>query len=392
MKNLFCLRRNYKPQNSLRPFVFLILFILVAVFVAGCDKETPLSLDQQTEAQQNLAKASAANALQAVAAPVVTTVTDLGVVAHPPSVLVRDGGSTTLVAGKVLWLFGDTIFKPGYVAVDGAKYRSNTAALSIPATPLAVSEPLDANGTPYQAIPFTVAEQAYNDSTGKTDDRIALWPGGMVPEKNGKGLAFFLKIQIKPGILNYQPAGVGTAHFAAGKTTAQRDPNLLFSATEPQFSRAFLYNGMVYLYGKLPTGSFLPYGVARAPQKKATNRSAYQFWNGSAWVTDVNQAVAVMYGIPGSVTVSYNAYLKTFIAIHSQAFSDKVVFRTAASPEGPWSSATDLFTGMPSSSNNYAGQEHPELAKNNGKIIYVSYFNPQGFLQGELRLVEVTFQ
>ena len=364
-------------------------FILLAMLYWGCDK---MPNEAITDAQQNLAKAFEGDALQVLAAPVVASVIELGVVAKPSSVLVRDGGSSTLVGGKILWHFGDTIFKPGIISVDGKTYRSNTAALANLATPLAVTEALDANGAPYQAIPFTAAEQAYNDSTGRPDDRIAIWPGGMVPKNKSSGLAFYLKIHVMPGTLNYQPLGVGTANFASGKTTAQRNPGLLFGATEPQFNRAMLYNGMVYLYGKLPTGSFLPYGVARAPLKNATKRSAYQFWNGSAWVSDVNQAVAVMSGIPGAVTVSYNAYLQTFIAIHSQAFSDKVIFRTASSPEGPWSAATDLFTGMPSSSNNYAGQEHIELNKSNGKIIYVSYFNPQGFLQGELRLVEVTFQ
>jgi len=106
-----------------------------------------------------------------------------------------------------------------------------------------------------------------------------------------------------------------------------------------------------------------------------------------------------MYFIPGAVTVSYNVHLKTFIAIHSQfpsnsIPSDKVLFRTAPSPEGPWNLATELFTGMPVGTdlNNRAGQEHLELAKNNGQTIYVSYYNPQSSLQGELRLVEVKFQ
>ncbi len=407
MKNQLFFREKRRSQNALPRVVCSALFVVLA----GCENELPLHQTETiTETPQNLAQASNNATLQSAFPPVVSSVVDLGVVARPGSVLVRDGGSTALVGDKILWLFGDTIFKPGFVAADGEKYRSNTAALASPESPLAVTEPLDANGTPYQAIPFTAAEKAYNDSTGKPDDRIALWPGGFVSEthdpddytalghdgftrkKSRNGLQFFLKVHVLPGTLNYQALGVGTARFTPGKTTAHRDRKLLFKADEPQFSRAFLHQGMVYLYGKLPAGSFLPYGVARAPLKKATQRSAYQFWNGSAWVSDIAQTAAVMYGIPGSVTVSYNAHLRTFIAIHSQAFSDKVVIRTAPAPEGPWSAATELFTGMASSSNNYAAQEHPELAKNNGQTIYVSYFNPQGFLHGEVRLVEVTFQ
>lgn len=42
---------------------------------------------------------------------------------------------------------------------------------------------------------------------------------------------------------------------------------------------------------------------------------------------------------------------------------------------------------------NYAGEQHPELAKGEGKKIYVSYYHPlPGFLKGKLRLVEVEFE
>jgi len=400
MKNQFCLRGNHKLQNPQKHVVFLLLFVLLAVFVAGCDKEIPLNAPIN-DAQENIAAVSKLNAPELASAPVVSSITDLGAIGQPASVLTRDGGSSTVVGGKMLWLFGDSFFKNGVKSVDGDSFRSNSAAIADLTMPLDVTERLDINDTPYKAIPFTAAEKAYNASTGRLDDRIALWPGGMMTEKSGKGLVFYLKIHVlpnpnDPGKVIYQPLGVGTARFASGKTTASRDTGLLFNANEPQFNRPLVYNGMVYLYGSLPTvpGSFPSYGVARAPFKNATKRSAYTFWNGSAWVSDVNQATAIMYFIPGAVTVSYNAYLQTFIAIHSQFDSDKIVFKTASSPEGPWSLAAELFTGMPAAgtdSNNRAGQEHPELAKDNGQTIYVSYYNPQSLLQGDLRLVEVTF-
>jgi hypothetical protein len=317
----------------------------------------------------------------------------LGTVSKPATVVTRDGGESVLIGGKMLWTFGDTIFNPA--SVDGTNYRSNTAALANPSQPLAVTEPVDANGAPYQALPFTAEEQAYNNSTNDPNDRIALWFGGLVPDKNGSGLAFYRKLYVK-GPLNFPPIGVGTAHFAPGKTTGVRDPKLLFAASEPQFVRPMLYNGKVYLYGSLNNGDpALPFGVARASSlAKATKRSAYLFWSGTQWSSNINTTAKVFDGIPGQVTVSYNAYLQRFIAVHSGVFSNKVFIRTASRPEGPWSAPQELFTGMlPASGKvNYAGQEHPELAKNGGKTIYVSYYRPTGFLQGELRLVEVTFK
>jgi len=394
MKNL-----PFLPGNRQRPWpllcvVFLSLFVLLAVVVAGCDKESPLDAPT-TDAQQNFAKESGVNALQG-AAPVVLSVKELGIVSKPSTVVTRDGGESALIGGQILWTFGDTFFNTK--AADGDSFRSNTAALANPADPLNVTKPpLDANETPYQALPFTAAEDAYNDATGNKYDRIALWFGGLVPDKNGSGLAFYKKLYVK-GPLSFPPIGVGTAHFAPGKTTGVRDPKLLFTASEPQFVRPMLYNAYVYLYGNLKYGdSSLPFGVTRAPLAKATKRSAYQFWNGTQWSSNINTTAKVFDGIPGAVSVSYNAYLQCFIAVHSEYIpnfgtTNKIVLRTASKPEGEWSAPQVLFMGMqPVGNSNRAGQEHPELAKNGGKTIYVSYYRPLG-LQGELRLVEVTFQ
>ena len=100
-----------------------------------------------------------------------------------------------------------------------------------------------------------------------------------------------------------------------------------------------------------------------------------------------------MNGIPGEMTVSHNAHLQKHLAIHSGALSPKIFMRTADNPQGPWSAPVEVFTGRTSSSGfNYAAREHPELSQNNGQTIFITYFNPQGFLAGELYLVEVTLQ
>ncbi|RMH82233.1 MAG: DUF4185 domain-containing protein, partial [Calditrichaeota bacterium] len=326
---------------------------------------------------------------------VVVDTVELGVVGQPASVRVRDGGFSALLNGRILWTFGDTFFRSGYVSTDSATYRSNTAALGELSAPLAVTEPLDTNGTPFPAVPFTAEEQAFNDSTGSVNDRIALWIGGLIPDTDGSALAFFWKLHAT-GLLTYAPLGVGTAHFLPDSTTAVRDSALLFSPNEPVFTKAFLHNGMVYLYGGVvPGGLAQPQFLARAPLENATDRSAYTFWNGSAWDPDVNNIDTVMTGVSSGLTVDYNDYLQQFTAVYSPPFSNKIVMRTADLPQGPWSSPMELFTGLPPDTNlsfpyNRQGIQHPELALNGGQIIFVSYFRPTGFLLGETRLVKVT--
>jgi hypothetical protein len=58
MKNQLFLRGNRKPQNVLMSVVFLSLFMLVAAFMAGCDKDAPLGVDKHSnlESQNEQAK------------------------------------------------------------------------------------------------------------------------------------------------------------------------------------------------------------------------------------------------------------------------------------------------------------------------------------------------
>jgi hypothetical protein len=51
------------------------------------------------------------------------------------------------------------------------------------------------------------------------------------------------------------------------------------------------------------------------------------------------------------------------------------------------------FTGAtPPSGFDYAGREHPVLAADGGRRVFVSYYQPQGGFAGALRFVEVTFR
>jgi hypothetical protein len=310
---------------------------------------------------------------------------DLGVVGKPASVLVRDGGATLLLGGQLLWIFGDTLVP------DDTQVRSNTAALADPRNPLATHEPLDANGRPYQFVPFTAEEQAYNDSTGKPDDRIAIWPTSAI-NYCGQGLIFSYKLHVKPGFLNYEFLGVALALVQQGQTQTKRLPGLLFTYPEPDFVCAQVYQGKVYVYGGNHSADNANV-VARVPLDQVTNRKAYTFWNGKDWVSDVSQAQPVLTQIPGSVTVSYNNYLRQFLVTNSRPLSPDILMRTGSSFAGPWNDPIVAFSGLPPSSDgyDYAGIEHPELAKNGGRTVYVSYFNTTGFLTGDLRLVEVNF-
>lgn len=321
---------------------------------------------------------------------VVASVTDLGPLDAPDNVAVRDGGASAKLGDLILWLFGDTIFSPA--SEDGTNYRTNTAALAPTNTPRQTTEPTDATGAPFQAIPFTAVERAYNDSTGQPDERIALWPGGLLSIDGGV-LAFAHKLYVHPGFLNYEHLGVELADFTLGQTTATRS-GTLFGPDDPSFDTPMRRDGYVYLYGLIAIDGSRGIGVARAPEGEVRNHSAYQTWNGSAWVTNLQAAARVLDRVPGELAVSWNNHLQQYVAVHSLALSNQVVLRLADKPEGPWGEPIALFTGQaPAQGVDYAGRQHPELEEQNGRILFVSYYHPlPGFLRGELRLVRVEFQ
>ena len=61
---------------------------------------------------------------------------------------------------------------------------------------------------------------------------------------------------------------------------------------------------------------------------------------------------------------------------------------------GPWSEAGLLFTGEPGWQDNfdYAAFTHPEFAKFDGRVQYVTYVRTTGLLRQEIPLAEIVFR
>jgi hypothetical protein len=313
----------------------------------------------------------------------VESVRDLGLILDPRGTrFIRDGASSGAVGGRILYGFGDTLFFDA--AVDGTRYRSNTAAYAELADPTLLSEPLDARGLPQQFIPFTADEQAYNDASGRPDERIALWPGKILPRSSGRALVIVNKLKIHPGQLNYEAIGTALAELDPGSTVASRLPGLLFSAPEPGFIHgAVVRDGLLYLYACETSGRCR---VARAPFERATERGSYTFWNGMSWSPSLADAALSIPGSTSGFSVSFNEAFGLYLAFFSEGFGKTVKLRTAPRPEGPWSDATDVFQ-FPSAI--YATTQHDALDADGGRKVYVSAFRDLGNFRGEIRLLEV---
>ncbi len=296
----------------------------------------------------------------------ITLVSENGLVQNPSRpTLVRDGGQSAKVGNKILWGFGDTLFNPP--SVTGKSGWSNTAGLADINTPLSVNEPLDANNAPYQFIPFSASDQAYNDSTNSGSDRYAYWVQGLVsrPSQND-ALVYFLRLKVGGGFLNYDLLNTGMAVVGANSTTATVVQESLFSKPGPIFDGGvFDHNGYVYMYDC--NNTIISCSIARAPIDGALSRSNYRFWDGTEWDSDINNRVSNM---PGQ-DAGWSEALGKYVMFSNQFLTGKIFMRTADQPYGPWSDEQLIFTAP---AYVYAVEYHPELSKNNGKTLFLTYY------------------
>ncbi len=313
------------------------------------------------------------------------TVPEIGALSVPTVVTGRDGGAAAMVGGRMLWTFNDTLMT--VYGADGFSYRSATAGWADGAS-LDLDEDLDTNAAPYQLVPYTGAETNYNLAHGP-NDRYALWPDSVVQDGAGGALVFSAYLHLLPGGLAWTRLGTSVARIQPGTTVAQRQAGALFAPPEPSFDTGgIVVDGLLYLYAcDPPPGAPQGCPMARAPLAQATSHDAWQVWNGAGWSSDLTSGASVLQEVPGELSVSWNGYLGSYLAVHSVPLSNDVVYQTAPHPEGPWSATTYLFTGRHDSSHtNYAAKEHPELARDGGRTLVVSYADAGAGFGSRIRL------
>lgn len=299
----------------------------------------------------------------------ITKITDLGFLTFSTPNAPRDGGNSALVGGKVLWNFGDTFYVPKVPKFTGDLFRSSTAAIGNLSNPTQLSEPVDAKGAPYQFIPYTPEQLAYNIAKNNGSDRYTIWPSGMVTRPGGtSAFVFYFTLLIQPD--KWINQGVGLATVEANSTVAQRQVNTLFAANEPSFREPLLVGDTVYVYAACGA-KVCP--VARVPISQVPTRSAYQFWNGTSWVSDISQAKPVLPSSSLGGTVMYNRSLKSYVLAYIQDYSHGIYFSYAPAPEGPWTAPIRAID-LPTDKQEYVPNFHPELSTDNDISVFISYF------------------
>jgi len=195
--------------------------------------------------------------------------------------------------------------------------------------------------------------------------------------------------------LNFARAQVGEYRFE--RLQAPDGTKEFWKGDQPGFGVFIekLPDGFLYLWGSFWTGMFL----ARTRPETIEDLASYEYLVAAptrespmtkpVWSNEFEPTAVLFDGVPNELSVSYNPYLQSHIAIHVLNRENKLAIRTAPKITGPWSEpeiffrprmqkAGDLFT---------AGKEHPELRREQGRVLYVTYVNSTVYVPHLLELI-----
>ena len=200
--------------------------------------------------------------------------------------------------------------------------------------------------------------------------------------------------------VNFQLDGMGIAkagvrNLAFARLAAPDGTVLFWKSSEPTFGvwvhRADDY---VYVWGCLMTGMYL----ARTRPQSVADLASYEYLVAAPtianptmsprWSTRFQPTGALFDAVPNEMSVSFNSHLNKFIAFHSLQRENKIVMRTAEKITGPWSGPSVVYRPQRIGDDDliYAAKEHPELARENGRLLYVTFVNSATYIP---QLIEV---
>ena len=343
----------------------------------------------------------------------VVEVEDLGVIPNPAGTRGRDGGYSAILDGRAVWIFGDTILDDDDLELEMLSNSwSWTSDVDASDGISGFQERRDADGRPTELLPFTAAEASFNAAhrgrgcaTPPCQTRWALWPGSIVPDPvRGRALVFYVRIYAEPGPYSFRPMGCSIAVWPGFDARPLRpvvmlqepERTLLFPPEQPCFgAAAVVVDEMLYAYACDLEQQRKSCRLGRVPLDHALQRSAWRFFvGGEKWGDKLSEAVAVFDGST-ILSVFHVGFANRFLALYSRPFDSRVVLRTAARPEGPWSEELPLFDALVPNTGPpwiYDALSHPEYASDGGRVQYVTYSRATGPADFEFRLVRVELE
>ena len=333
----------------------------------------------------------------------------------------RDDGLSVVIGGFNCFLFGDTILTQSnsvgdYWVVNTMYHTTDSNADDglVPGFNYKSS-----GHPPLQFVPYTAAEQAYKEAHQAIDGYLpGIWPMGQFFDPyDARHYITFTKVIERPALL-WIEVGSGLAILPTDPinntaTRVQSRPGnaedyLMWDSSERDWGHMCAVLGdHVYFY-HVEGQNFGALRVARAYLQDGPDdgtapdfleKTNWQYWDGSGWITNSPSSAAVLFYGTGVGTVDWNAYLPNgeggngcYLFTYLSWVSTNICVRASADLIH-WSPERIIATvpNIPSGSFPYLGRAHYGLEKERGRIIYISYCRPvQGFTQ-DISMIRAEF-
>jgi Domain of unknown function (DUF4185) len=323
---------------------------------------------------------------------------------NPVGVTGADGAtSLVLPSGQSLWVFGDTVEGP-FETIRGLNltpFNSNTGAL-VPRQELSsgIKEfrflaTVDGK-RPRQLVPFAPEEDP---------SRHRVWAiHGLCVDKTV--YLYYHRITLLKDVdvfVNFKLDGMGVARAAVGKLefarlTAPDGTREFWKGDQPSFG-VFVERAdeFIYLWGSLMTGMYL----TRTRPDTIEDLTSYEYLVTAPtedqpgmvprWSKSFTSTAPLFDSVPNEMSAAYNHHLGKYVAIHSLHRENKIVMRTAPRIIGPWGEPQVVYQPeqVKDSDLVYAAKEHPELAREGGRVIYVTFVNSESYVP---QMIEITLK
>ncbi|MGH3900273.1 MAG: DUF4185 domain-containing protein [Pseudonocardiaceae bacterium] len=103
-------------------------------------------------------------------------------------------------------------------------------------------------------------------------------------------------------------------------------------------------DGFVYAFGT-PNGRFGAAHVARVPERRLLDTSAYEYWTGKNWQRGAGMiATSIVPGPVGELSVRYDETLNSWQMMTMDEAQGAIVVRLAPHPTGPWGAPITVAT------------------------------------------------
>jgi hypothetical protein len=317
-----------------------------------------------------------------------------------------DAGYSIPIGSQTLWMFGDVFLEDPLAPSKQVVGALSNCGLLVPRGTGAAA----LNRHEFLTDPATnLARQLIPKLPGE-DDKVRLWPfGGWHDQSARKVYLFYGRVRVTGnGPLDFHSDGQGLAAADTGNPKKLVFERLKDSRGEliwwpnapdrPVFGSALLSRGeWVYVYGQRTAMGRRTAVLARVRSGHISDSRAYEYFAGQqdggapVWSPDPRNSADVpgLSDFPMELSVSYNAHLGGFLAVHSVNLTESVRLSTAAQPWGPFRQIGDIGARRQPFSKAfcYAGKEHPELSEDGGRIVYVTYVDNQRYW---LRLLKIT--